>query len=75
MFYVFFIQQYCYRQLFGVDLQPPKVPHLKKPLRPKLIFIISMDESNNDSVVVNCCIDPENLHICELDYKEQVLNI
>lgn len=27
-----------------------------------------MDQSNNDSVEVNCCVDPENQHHCELDY-------
>ncbi len=32
-----------------------------------------MDESNNDSVKVNCCIDPENQHNCELEDEEQVL--
>jgi len=34
-----------------------------------------MDESNNDSVEINCHIDPENLYRCELKYEKQVLTL
>lgn len=63
--------------MFGLDLQIPK-PSANRtdPLRPKALFSISMDEKNNDDVVIKCCIAPSNLrNDLEVQYTQVVIRI
>ncbi len=55
-----------------MELRVPKEPHLTQPLRPKTLFTISMDESNDDMAVIKCCINPLKEHDCTLHYGVKV---
>lgn len=68
----FEFQQLADGQLIGVELQPPKIPHLMQPLRPKLLFTISMDETKEDKAIFKCCVNPFRPHLCEFLSIEQV---
>ena len=69
----FIIAQQCSdNQICGMEMRLPKEPHLTGPLRPKPIFIISLDA--NDRPSIKCCINLQQQHSCSLEYGVKVLN-